>query len=262
MIHLTDIICLGLAVPEQIKDGRKTVCMAAYHADLGLIRIYPCRADMGLHRWQRFSAYVERNPQDTRYESFKFYNSRDGWDSLSVSSQGIVSRDERLILLDKLKTTCISDINIARLSLGIIKPVDILSVWYDRNPLYTKPKQYPIALVKSDEWVTTKSDYSLQPRIHYRCHPNCKGHNQTILEWGAFEWIRKNPGNEYQIIENWKLTDPQYEHFLLVGNQAQHRNSFLVINVIPFKTKIASTSSIKQMALLSPELAVIRGDLA
>lgn len=262
MIHLTDIICLGLAVPEQIKDGRKTVCMAAYHADLGLIRIYPCRADMGLNRWQRFSAYVERNPQDTRYESFKFYNSRDGWDSLSVSSQGIVSRDERLILLDKLKTTCISDINIARLSLGIIKPVDILSVLYDRNPLYTKPKQYPIALVKSDEWVTTKSDYSLQPRIHYRCHPNCKGHNQTILEWGAFEWIRKNPGNEYQIIENWKLTDPQYEHFLLVGNQAQHRNSFLVINVIPFKTKIASTSSIKQMALLSPELAVIRGDLA
>lgn len=250
MIHLTDIICLGLAVPEQISDGRKTVCMAAYHADLGLIRIYPCRADMGLHRWQRFSAYIERNPQDTRYESFKLYGSKDGWDSLSVSLQGTVPRDERLALLDKLKTTCVSDINTARLSLGIIKPTEILSVWYDRNPLYTKTKQHPIALVKSDEWVLTKSDFPFQPRIIYRCHPNCKGHNQSILEWGAFEWVRKNSGNEYQIIENWRLDDSNYEHFLLVGNQAQHRTSFLVINLIPLKTEMALSPSIKQIALL------------
>jgi hypothetical protein len=70
------------------------------------------------------------------------------------------------------------------------------------------------------------------------------------LEWGAFEWIRKNSGNEYKIIENWRLTDPQYEHFLLVGNQVKHRTSFLVINIIPFKTEMVLTSSIKQIALL------------
>lgn len=249
MIHLTDIICLGLAVPEQISDGRKTVCMAAYHADLGLIRIYPCRADMGLHRWQKFSAYIERNPKDTRYESFKFYGSNDSWDSLSISPECILPRDERLKLLDKIKTTCVADINTSRLSLGIIKPIDILSVWYDKNPIYYKSKQYPIALVKSDEWILTKSDYQLQPRIIYRCNPNCKGHNQTILEWGAFEWMRKNKGDEYKIIDNWKLSDPKYEHFLLVGNQVQHRTSFLVINVIPFKTEIALNSSIKQINL-------------
>lgn len=250
MIHLTDIICLGLAVPEQISDGRKTVCMAAYHEDLGLIRIYPCRVDMGMHRWQRFSAYIERNPQDTRYESFKLYGSRDGWDSLSVSANGVLRRDERIALVNKIKTTCIHDINTSRFSLGIIKPMEIMSVWYEPNPSYTKPKQHSIALVKSDEWAATKSDFPFHPRMIYRCHPNCPGHNQTILEWGAYEWLRKTSGDEYQIIENWRLTDPQYEHFLLVGNQAQHRNSFLVINVLWFKRQQAESPSLKQQSLL------------
>lgn len=250
MIHLTDIVCLGLAVPEQTSKGNTTVCMAAYHPDLGMIRIYPCRPDMGLGRWRKFSAYVERNPKDTRYESFKLYGASDGWDSLSVNLTGKVPRSERLGILEKCQTTCVHDINTARLSLGVIKPETIFRVEYGKNPLYVKPSQRPLVLVESDRWVSTKADFPFQPIIMYRCHAGCKGHKQTILEWGAYEWIRKNSGDEYQIIENWRLTDPDYEHFLVVGNQASHRNSFLVINVVPFKTEKALSPSIRQSELI------------
>ena len=105
MIKLDDIVVLGMAVPEQIKDGRKTVCVAAYHQDLGLLRVYPCRADMGLNRWRRISAYLERNPQDNRYESWKLMGPKDQWDSFSITVAGKIPPEERVTYSGKDKIT-------------------------------------------------------------------------------------------------------------------------------------------------------------
>lgn len=251
MIHLDNVVVLGLAVPEQIRDGRKTVCVAAYHEDLGLIRIYPCRADMGLSRWQQISVDLERNPSDTRYESFKLVGAKQQWDMLSqtVTTHGKINKAQRLELLGKLQTTCVNDINTARFSLGIIKPYAMHDVWLDNNPTHLKPHQARMGVVDRDGWIQTKSDYPHQPRIAYQCSPGCKGHNQTILEWGAFEWMRTHPNNPQQLIENWRLHDEMYEHYLVVGNQAQHRNSFLVINVLWFKREQAKLPSLRQPQL-------------
>lgn len=249
MIQLNDVVVLGTAVPEQIRDGRKTVCVAAYHADLGLIRLYPCRADMGLSRWQKISVFVEKNPSDTRYESFKLAGSKDQWDSLSITSTGCIKKPDRIDLVNRLKANCVNEINTARFSLGVIKPYAIHDVWLDENPSHGKPVQAGIPLSASDQWVNTKSDFPYQPRISYQCNPSCKGHNQTILEWGAFEWMRKNPSQLQQLIDNWRLHDPQYEHYLVVGNQAQHRTSFLVINLLWFKRESAEKPALRQPEL-------------
>lgn len=249
MIHLENIVALGLAVPEQISDGRKTVCLAAYHEDLRLIRIYPCRADMGLNRWRKFSAYVERNPQDTRMESFKLVGSKDQWDSLSVTTGSLLSRTDRAILLDKIVNStgsCVKEINSIRFSLGLIKPYAIHDVYLADNPTYLKPIQHGIALMEADGWVKTKANYPFQPRIKYQCTPTCPGHDQSILEWGAFEWMRQNPGREHQLIDNWRLRDANYHHYLLVGNQASHRNSFVVINLINVKREMSKFPSLVQ----------------
>lgn len=249
MIELRDVVVLGMAVPEQARDGRNTVCMAAYQQDLGLIRIYPCRADMGLNRWQKITVFVEKNPSDTRYESFRMVGSKDQWDSLSVSKTGVVKKEDRVAIVDRLKSACVHDINTARLSLGVIKPYAIHDVWLDDNPTFGKAQQKAIPLNESEQWLKTKSDYPFQPRISYQCSPTCKGHNQTILEWGAFEWMRKNPGQLQQLIDNWRLHDSQYEHYLLVGNQAQHRTGFLVINMLWFKRESCNSPALKQPEL-------------
>lgn len=254
MIKLDDIVVLGMAVPEQIKDGRKTVCVAAYHQDLGLLRVYPCRADMGLNRWRRISAYLERNPQDNRYESWKLMGPKDQWDSFSITVAGKIPPEERADILERIKSPCVNAINTARFSLGIIKPFAINKCWIDRNPSFEKPIQQGLSLKDSDQWISTKADYPFQPRVAYQCSPECKGHDQTILEWGAFEWMRKNPGEELKLLDNWKLLDSGYDHYLLVGNQRDRRNSFMVINMLWFKREQEDNPDLRQSDLFSNPL--------
>lgn len=251
MFHLDDVVILGLAVPEQHRDGRKTICVAAYHQDLGMIRIFPCSAEMGLSRWQKVSVSLEKNPKDTRYESYRLYGSDSGFAGCSIaSSKSKVAREKRIDILEKLKCKCVSEINTARFSLGVVKPI-IEDVWIDNNPTFDKQRQSHLSIV-DDKWLKTKGDYPYQPRIRYRCSDSCNGHSQTILEWGAFEWMRKNPKVEdiVRLRNNWMLGDSEYEHYLIVGNQLQHRTSFIVINLIHIKTGVVQTPSIKQSDFL------------
>ena len=93
------------------------------------------------------------------------------------------------------------------------------------------------ATLDSDIPFLTVHNYQLQPRVKYRC-PNCQmqnPHNQQILEWGAYEWMRKNPDNPEQAITNLHLTNPRYDRYFLVGNMARYRTSFMVISVFRFK---------------------------
>jgi hypothetical protein len=67
---------------------------------------------------------------------------------------------------------------------------------------------------------------------------------------GCYEWFRKNPGKEAQVFENLRVKDEGYERYLLVGNQANHRSSYLVIGVIRWKRESKSgTKSPKQATL-------------
>lgn len=249
MFHLDDVIILGMAVPEQHRDGSKTVCVAAYHEDLGMIRIFPCSADMGLSRWSKVSVDLEKNKKDSRYESYRIANSIDMLNKPPLSIYGKISRNQRIEILDKLRSPCVADVNTARFSLCVIKPYEIFDVWLSSNPTFDKNNQKSIPLISSDEWLKTKADYPLQPRIRYKCSKLCSGHDQSILEWGAFEWMRKNESKAHMIIDNWKFRNHEYEHYLIIGNQLRHRTSFLVINVVPIKKEGAISNSIKQNSL-------------
>jgi hypothetical protein len=71
----------------------------------------------------------------------------------------------------------------------------------------------------------------------YRC-PVCRiknPHKQQIMEWGVFEWMRKNPSQPEKVFENLHIGEAGYETTLLVGNMALHRNSFMAISVFRLK---------------------------
>lgn len=73
--------------------------------------------------------------------------------------------------------------------------------------------------------------------MSYRC-PDCtakNGHRQQILEWGVYEWNRKNPCRAEQVWENLRLDDPGRVKWFLVGSQARYRNAFMIISVIRLK---------------------------
>ena len=240
VVMMDNLIVLGEAVPDELKDNRKVVCTACYSPEYGLVRIYPVPPETRMRRWDKVSMPLVRNTQDTRVESWKVQGSKHEWDVLGkkIHNDGKLPRQEQIGLLHKLYKNfgvdCIQDLNDAEQSLGIIKP-RILKAWLaDRVEKYDPTVQVTL---DSDLPFLTIHNYPKQPRVRYRCS-KCRiqnPHDQQILEWGVYEWMRKNPDAPDKGLANLRLFDEKYERYFLVGNIARHRNAFMVISVFRFK---------------------------
>ncbi len=235
---IKDLVLLGRACPEPLKDGRVTVCAAGWSETLGFVRIYPTRTDTDWRRWDVVRVEVERNERDTRRESWKIVGSRGEWETLSerVEVVGRVrSAEERRNPVGNLTDSCVQVLNEQKRSLGIIKPAEILDTYFKPNDDYGQLFQQGLPGMTELGSVQVKRDFPLEPRIRYRC-PVCltrQGHHdQQVLEWGFFEWLRKHPEAPEQVWENAGFHHPKTDIYLFVGNQAAHRTSFLVISVL------------------------------
>jgi hypothetical protein len=119
-----DIVILGRAVPEQIRNGRVTVCVAGHSDRLGFVRIYPAKITMALSLWSIVRVPLERDSRDTRNESWKIQGSKSEWDTLEKKIEviGELQLEQRLDFVTNLVDDCVDDINEAKRSLGIVKP--------------------------------------------------------------------------------------------------------------------------------------------
>jgi len=110
---IDDLIVLGRACPEKLRDGRDTVCTAGYSYRLGFIRLYPTTIHMKWKRWDIVKVLVERDSRDTRWESRKIAGAKTEWDSLHerVEILGTLSTDERSSLIAHLVDECVQVIS-------------------------------------------------------------------------------------------------------------------------------------------------------
>lgn len=235
---IDDLVVLGRACPEPLKDGRVTVCLAGWSETHGFIRIYPTRTDSQCHAWDVIKLDVERNDRDNRLESWKIIGSKGEWETLSekISVVGKVeSRDQRRNIVGNLTDSCVNVINNSHRSLGIIKPTQIIKTYFQENAAYGQLMQLGLPGMTELDSVKVKRDFPYEPRITYRC-PECQTvanqHDQQILEWGFYEWFRKEPENKEQVWDNARFYRDDTDIYLLVGNQAAHRTSFMVISVL------------------------------
>lgn len=232
-IVIDDLIVLGRACPEPLKDGRVTVCLGGYSHKWGFVRIYPTRTNMKLQRWDIASVEVERDARDTRAESWKIAGSKTDWNSLAekVEVVGRFPQTKWADLVYNLTDSCVQDINLAHRSLGIVKPT-VIKAYFAINPHYGQLFQ-PL-LPGLGESTSVKRDFEHEPRVKYRCQ-DCRtkgAHDQQVLEWGFYEWVRKNPNSIEQVWENAKFDSPKHDLFFFVGNQQRYRTSFLIISVL------------------------------
>lgn len=249
--QIDDVIILGRGVPEQITDGRITVCVAGYSEQIGFVRLYPTRIDSPLNVWNIVSVEVERNPKDSRAESWKFPDSRSGWENINehMEIKGELPRAERMNLSDALRTDCIADLNEHRLSLGIIRP-NIRRVYLDKNEMHSRAYQPLFENIEHAD-IMTKRSHPLEPRLEYTCGPGCKNktaHDQQLLDWGCYQWMIHHQGREQEIWRNLHIREDGWLHYFLVGNQANQRTSFMVINILRQKTNMV------QMPLFATDL--------
>lgn len=246
---IDDLIVLGQSSPDTMKDGRPSVCTAGYSPAHGFIRIYPTRIDSPLRLWNIVSVPVERNPQDIRVESWKIQGSKSEWDSLSekIVVRGSLASEKKLPLLSNLVSGCVFDIRDQGRSLGIVKPASrkcYLSERHDFDP-------YDQTTLDGGVLLKDKNHYPFQPRAEFFCS-QCRsdaGHDQQILEWGVYEWMRKNPGKEECVWENLFAHESSQEILFFVGNQARHPSSFMVIDILRIKRLTSSEVPYREPAL-------------
>ncbi|MDG6991099.1 MAG: hypothetical protein JRM99_06720, partial [Nitrososphaerota archaeon] len=224
-----DLIILGNAVPDIISDNRITVCTAGYSPSHGLIRTYPVPPSSPMRRWNIVRVPLERNHSDTRAESWKIQGSKSEWDKIveKIELKGKVDINNGQTILDDIYpefgANCVEELNDRKVSLGIIKPASI-ECWLERRTDYDMEMQ---TTLEGNNPFKTIKNYDKKPVMSYRCSA-CQAkdsHKQQILEWGVFEWMRKNPSQPDKVFENLHITDDAYRKSLLVGNMARHRNS-------------------------------------
>ncbi len=233
--QIDDLVVLGRGAPDALRDGRVAICVAGWSRKEGFVRIYPTRLTSPLKQWNIVSVSVEKNPSDNRRESWKIVGSATDWDRLDENIRVVdtLGREERISLVPALASGCVAELNAERVSLGIIHPSELKGYLSEREDVdHTVQRTLMGGSVPK-----TKINYSLRPRIVYRCGKcrSVNGHDQQTIEIGCYEWFRKNPGKAAQVFDNLQIGNPEYEKYLLVGNQANHRTSYLVIGVIRWK---------------------------
>lgn len=238
------MVILGQAAPVELKDGRKSICTAGWSPNEGMVRLYPVPTTAEARMWSKVEVPVIRNNRDIRYESWKIKGSKSEWDELSqkIKNNGkVTDKTEKIALLASIMKDheygCVNELNAEKGSLGIIKP-EILDCYFEDREKFEKTIQLTL---DSDVRFLTSKNYKKIPMIKYRC-PNCTAKNhhhiQQLLAWEAYEWMRRAENDGVDLEQLWKnlrLKDPEWEKYFLVGNQAYHLKSFMVISVIRFK---------------------------
>ena len=192
------------------------------------------------HRWNVVSLPLERNKKDSRDESWKIQGSKTEWDTLSskIKLKRKLSREEWVGLIEYLKEHhsygCIEDINDKKLSLGIIVPKIIDKKLEERKNIETG---FQTTLI-NDNLFMTVNNYGVRPVISYSC-PKCRTkkrqHNQGVLEWGVYEFLRNNQTHKDLVWQNLRLDDSGYDKIFLVGNMNLYRSRFLIISIFRYK---------------------------
>lgn len=254
---LRNLVILGRAAPEEMSDGRQTVCTGAWSPEKGFIRLYPIDPQANLFsRWDIVHAEVERNAADARHESWKIKGrKKEQEEKIEVINK--YPRHQRATLLHHLEDDCVRDINNAKRSLGIIRPSSIPELKFksweeDRDPGQQAKLFEEIEELKPE----TREEFDFNIKIRYEC-TDCKTkqgyHEHTLLEWGAYIGLKKNAENPAQLEKNYRFHDDNYNHWVFVGNMNQYKGNFITISIIWLKDDIGINSTFESFPKIADD---------
>lgn len=228
---LDDFVMLGKTVPETNSDGRQFVCTAGYSMELRqAVRIYPMARRHCPARWSVSCVPVERNPKDTRRESWKIRGDRRPGAHAAINEvirpvmAKLPTSHQREIVAD-LSVPSLKVANERRLSLCVVLPTSL--------PRLDLEQGEAVEMAPTPDMFGETSELPVATR--FRWHPRLRfadddgAHDLMLRDWGCYELMRKH-GDEAALSLGEALnlsTAPP----LLCGNLTRFRTSWLVISV-------------------------------
>ena len=229
---LDQFVMLGKTVPECNSDGRQFVCTAGYDLELRKpVRIYPMARRDCPARWSVSSIPVERNPKDSRPESWKIKGDRscghhEHINTVISNVQKAIGPDKQREILKALEVKSLKQANEERRSLAVLFPDDIPYLKFEPGDqaqvaptpdLFGNASHLPVA-----------QRFNWHPRLEFT-DTDGYSHDLMLREWGCYELMRKQ-GDDYTLYNLGEALNLSTAPPLLCGNLNQHRNSWLVIS--------------------------------
>jgi hypothetical protein len=229
---LDDWIMLGKTVPEPQSDGRTFVCTAGYSPELRqAVRIYPMALRDAPPRWSMCRVPLERNPKDSRRESWKLRGDRSPGRHELINRvierlPGKVDDKARRELVGAMTVSSLKAANEQRLSLCVLLPADVPAIRAERGKdveMAPTPDLFPHPL---DRPVAER--FAWHPRVRFADQDGHK-HDLMLRDWGCYELMRKRPDcNPVMLADALGMVAAPP---LLCGNFNRFRNAWLVISV-------------------------------
>lgn len=247
---LRNMLVLGQGAPNKSKSLRSiATCVALWSRESGFCRIYPVPHNK-IKDWQYIDVEVIKSNSDKRKNSYKVNKCEQDWPKVNINILNKkISRENKIKLIEELATGTIKKAEANKDSFTIIRPKTMKFIVENRilkkrkqNDNQTKIIDFSEIGEKDPIKLNSQKDYPFTIKLKYSCQEDCncinRQHNQSIVEYGAYEWMRKNSVNKEHYLkleENYHLNDPKYKHWLLVGNQKLHPHRYIVVKILRFK---------------------------
>lgn len=235
-VTLNRLVVVGQAVPESREgSGTLDLCNIGYDRDLRTwVRIWPVPAtgDRQWRRWATYSVDLERDPTDTREESWRPVEIRP-----MVTDEPGKKQAKSAIITEATQSSALSVewLNDERKSVGLCRSITVPSVEVVVNDA-------PVG----EHGVRARE---LRPYLNWKDESGDE-HRQTLLDWGSWRLVDslladgitdpRRVASELQRALYLHLTDREF--YVLTGNQASHRTSYLAISVFAWDAAIAAPS--------------------
>ncbi len=246
---LENMVVLGQGAPNQIKkiDRQQGRCLCLWSEKTGFVRVYPIPYGY-VHDWEIINVEVRKPTNDGRGNSFVVSNYENEWNNLSkriyVNKEGDgknkkLTRSDQIGLLEKLPISTFSEIRDEGKSFGLIKPKSMKFILEKK----IETSQAQTTLSEDGYLIMNQKDFAFIPSLEYECECLCNSkhpHKQSIVEWGAYQFMRKNPNSEeycMKLKENFHIGDEDYLHYILIGNIKKYPKTYIIIKLIRFKVK-------------------------
>lgn len=209
---------IAKGAPNRCQDGRTVMCSIVISDELGLVRLYPITvtSDMGMKIWSRVQCEVAKRSTDCRIESF---------------------RVESIIVLDRIesasaKADCLNSCilrsgtddpivyqNNRRRSIAVVKSAGNVGVSLDPREI----DSIDHTVDADDAWVMSQSEYPFKPSLIWTSIQGGQ-HKTHLCSQEVYEGIRHNASTPFRVFENLHIGDPDYEHWMILGNIRDRRN--------------------------------------
>jgi hypothetical protein len=228
----TSGIIMGVGAPNESRNHGKTMCAIILTADFGFIRIYPIPATERFPVWGEIEFEAEKG-SDPRAESYKLITFR-------LTGKIECQNSKREILNACVIRSGLDDPadfqNDRRKSIFLVRPT-----WGDMEVILTQkiPKISP-----DDEecgWIVTQGKHWMKPKVKWVSDQG-KEHSSHLGGREIYEGLRNNPTTPWNLINNIQIMNPDYEHWMLMGNMKDKRNVWLCVHLHRLKKSVGGST--------------------